>query len=453
MRLVFLVFFALRGLSFAPPAAVHATLISSEPAADSHLTVSPARVRLVFSEPIEGNLARVTLVPGSGAPLVLRASADPRDVHAVIAPVDSLATGQYRVRWRVVSADGHAVDGSYLFAVGDTTLGSRPAQPPPAEPTQEVPTQEVQPPEPEPDVWGPSVAGAPLIPAIVRGAALGALMAACGVLLFLSTAAPNAAQTGDRRVRTLATSLAVAAPVLLAAHCVAWLVNTSPDHTLDATWAASALGTTVGRIELWRTGLAVLALWAWWLARRPALALVFAAAALAVSGASGHSAAMQPAIAIPAKAIHLLASAVWLGGLLWLVVRPAGDSMPLFAQDADRVSSRALLAVIAVAATGVIQTLLFLPSIADVATSPYGWFALAKTAGLLTLVAFGAYNRQRVMPRMAVDAGAGGAALRSSVTRELFVMALVIILGGLLAYVPPPGEADEGPMSTHQSTS
>jgi copper transport protein len=448
MRLVFLVFFALRGLSFAPPAAVHATLISSEPAADSHLAASPTRVRLVFSEPIEGNLARVTLVPGSGAPLVLRAGADPRDVHAVIARVDSLATGKYRVQWRVVSADGHAVDGSYLFAVGDTTLGGRPAQPPPAEPTQEV-----QPPEPEPDVWGPSVAGAPLIPAIVRGAALGALIAASGVLLFLATAAPNAAQTGDRRVRTLATSLAVTAPLLLAAHCVAWLVNTSPDHTLDATWAASALGTTVGRIELWRTGLAVLALWAWWLARRPALALLFAAAALAVSGASGHSAAMQPAIAIPAKAIHLLASAVWLGGLLWLVVRPAGDSMPLFAQDADRVSSRALLAVIAVAATGVIQTLLFLPSITDVATSPYGWFALAKTAGLLTLAAFGAYNRQRVMPRMAVDAGAGGATLRTSVTRELFVMALVIILGGLLAYVPPPGEADEGPMSTHQSTS
>src|SRR4051812_43994462 len=323
MRLVFLFLFALRGLSSAPPAVVHATLISSEPAADSHLAASPTRVRLVFSEPIEGNLARVTLVPAGGAPLVLRAAADPRDVHAVIAPVDSLAGGQYRVQWRVVSADGHAVDGSYVFAVGDTTLGGRPAPAPAPEPAQET-----QPVEPELDVWGPSVAGAPLIPAIVRGAALGALMAAAGVLLFLATAAPNATQTGDRRIRTLATALAVAAPVLLAAHCVAWLINTSPDHTLDAAWATSALGTTVGKIELSRTGLAALALWAWWLARRPGLALGFAAAALVVSGASGHSAAMQPAIAIPAKGIHLLASAVWFGGLLWLVIRPAGDSMP-----------------------------------------------------------------------------------------------------------------------------
>jgi putative copper export protein len=239
----------------------------------------------------------------------------------------------------------------------------------------------------------------------------------------------------------------------LAAHGIAWLINTSPEHTLDATWAASALSTTVGKIELWRTGLAILALWAWWLARRPRLALAFAAAALAVSGASGHSAAIQPLIAVPAKAIHLLASAVWLGGLLWLVVRPAGDSTTLFASDADRVSARAMAAVIAVAFTGVVQTLLFLPSIRDIATSAYGWFALAKTAGLLALVGFGAYNRQRLMPRMAADAAVGGAALRASVNREIFVMALVIVLGGLLAYVPPPGEGDEGSTSTHQSTS
>jgi hypothetical protein len=72
---------------------------------------------------------------------------------------------------------------------------------------------------------------------------------------------------------------------------------------------------------------------------------------------------------------------------------------------------------------------------------------------LLALVAFGAYNRQRLMPRIAASAAAGGAALRASVTREIFVMALVILLGGLLAYVPPPGEGDEESMSTHQSTS
>jgi copper transport protein len=399
----------------------------------------------VFSEPVEGKLGRISLRRSTGDVIALRAGGDPRDVHAVVAPVDSLAAGTYRVEWRVVSADGHPVDGTFVFAVGDTTLGAAVQPPAPLPPEPE--------PESEPDVWGPSVVGAPVIAALLRGAALGSLMAAAGLLLFQTGAAPNAAQRSDPRLRRLTTVFAVLGAVLLAAHVIVWLINTSPDHQLDASWASSALSTIVGKIEIARTGLAVLALWAWWLARRPAIALAFAAAALAVSGASGHSAAIQPEWGIPAKAIHLLASAVWLGGLLWLAVRPAADDDALFARDADRVSSRALFAVMAVAFTGVVQTRLFLPAWGDLISSAYGRLALAKTAGLLVLVAFGAYNRQRLMPRVVAAARtvADIATLRGSVVREVAVMVFVILLGGLLAYVPPPGEGEE-PMSSHQTT-
>jgi copper transport protein len=448
MRLASLVLLATSSIALPRSATVHATLVSSEPAANSRLASSPSRVRLVFSEPVEAKLGRIALHPTSGSTITLRAGADPRDVHAVVARVDSLPSGSYRVEWRVVSADGHPVDGTFTFTVGDTTLGTTAAAP------AATPESEPQVAETEPDTWGPAVAGAPLIPALLRGAALGALMATAGLLLFHIGAAPNAAQRTDARVRRLTTIAAVLGPLLLGAHLVAWLVNTSPDHQLDASWAGAALGTLVGKIEMLRTGLALLALWAWWLARRPALALVFAAAALAVSGASGHSAAIQPQWGVPAKAIHLLASAVWIGGLLWLIVRADADDAALFAHDAERVSSRALIAVIAVAFTGVVQTRLFLPSWGDLVSSAYGALALAKAAGLLVLVGFGAYHRQRLMPRVAAAARtvADIAAMRGSVAREVIVMALVILLGGLLAYVPPPGEG-EGPMPSHQTTS
>jgi copper transport protein len=443
MRLPLLVALALSSLAFGSAGRPHATLVSSEPAANSHLAAAPTRVRLVYSEPVEGGLARVVLVSKAGTSIALRAAADPRNVNAVIAPVDSLAPGSYKVDWRVVSADGHAVTGAFSFAVGDTTLGAAAAPVAVGEPA--VPDSVAAEPEPplEDESWGPSAYGAPLIPALLRGLALGALMAAAGVLLLFRLAGPNAEQIGCPRVGRATTSLLVAAPLLLALHVVTWLINTSPDHTFDTAWAGAALGTTVGQVELWRTGLAILALWAWWLARKPRLALVFAAAALAVSGATGHSAAIQPFVAIPAKSVHLLASGVWAGGLAWLIVRPTRDSMFLFARDANRVSKLALGAVVAVAVTGFLQTLLFLPSLGDVFTSPYGWFALAKTAGFLVLVAFGAYHRQRVMPRIANSlSDADCSALRGSVRRELVVMVAVILLGGLLAYVPPP-EGDE----------
>jgi len=438
MRLALLTILSASAALAILPSAKHATLVSSEPAANSRLATAPTQIRLVYSEPIEGKLAKVSLVPASGTPIVLRAGGDPRDVHAVIAPVDALSAGTYKVEWRVVSADGHPVDGSFSFTVGDTTVGTPIAPVAPPQTAQPEPREEAE-------VWGPAAFGAPLIPAVLRGTGLGTLMATVGLLLFMAAAKPNAAQHGDRRLRSVTTAFAVAAPVLLGAHLVTWLINTSPDLKFDPAWAASALGTTVGKIELWRVGLTILALWAWWLARRTRLALLFAAAAVVVSGAVGHSAAIAPAWAVPAKAIHLLASAIWVGGLLWLLIRPAGDDVQLFATDADRVSSRALWAVIAVAFTGVVQTRLFLDSWSGLVTSAYGLLVLAKTAGLLVLVAFGAYNRQRVMPRLTAEPnGTEVGVLRASVTREIVVVAIVILLGGLLAYVPPPNETEAG---------
>jgi len=442
MRLVSLTVLSASAALAILPSAKHATLVSSEPAANSHLASPPTRVRLVYSEPIEGKLAKVTIVPATAAPIVLRAGADPRDVHAVIAPVDALGPGSYKVEWRVVSADGHPVDGTFSFTVGDTTVSAPAAPLTPPQPAQPAPRE-------EPEVWGPAAFGAPIIPAMLRGAGLGALMAATGLLLFMAGAKPNAAQRGDARVRSATTAFAIAAPVLLGVHLVTWLINTSPDLKFDPAWAASALTTTVGQIELWRVGLTILALWAWWLARRTRLALAFAAGAVVVSGAVGHPAAIAPAWAVPAKAIHLLASAIWLGGLLWLLIRPAGDDLLLLVEDANRVSSRALWAVIAIAFTGVVQTRLFLDSWSGLVTSAYGLLVLAKTAGLLVLVAFGAYNRQRVMPRLTTAASMTEVAtLRSSVVGEVVVIAIVVLLGGLLAYVPPPSETEGGMSST-----
>jgi len=442
MRLVSLTVLSASAALAVLPSTKHATLVSSEPAANSHLASPPTRVRLVYSEPIEGKLAKVTIVPATAAPIVLRAGADPRDVHAVIAPVDALGPGSYKVEWRVVSADGHPVDGTFSFTVGDTTVSAPAAPLTPPQPAQPAPRE-------EPEVWGPAAFGAPIIPAMLRGAGLGALMAATGLLLFMAGAKPNAAQRGDARVRSATTACAIAAPVLLGVHLVTWLINTSPDLKFDPAWAASALTTTVGQIELWRVALTILALWAWWLARRTRLALAFAAGAVVVSGAVGHPAAIAPAWAVPAKAIHLLASAIWLGGLLWLLIRPAGDDLLLLVEDANRVSSRALWAVIAIAFTGVVQTRLFLDSWSGLVTSAYGLLVLAKTAGLLVLVAFGAYNRQRVMPRLTTAASMTEVAtLRSSVVGEVVVIAIVVLLGGLLAYVPPPSETEGGMSST-----
>jgi putative copper export protein len=333
-----------------------------------------------------------------------------------------------------VSADGHPVDGNYVFFVGlsDTTVKM---VAPPSHVAEGFDSGGL----------GPSVAQAPVIPGVLRGVALGCLMALTGMLLLLAWGPVSLATRPGRS----AVWLAMLTPVFLAAHGVAWLLNASPDAQVDGAWAWSALGTGSGRVELWRVGLSLLALWALALARRPALALAFALGALLVSGASGHSAAIRAGWAIPSKALHLVAGAAWLGGLLWLVLRER-DDLPRFIDEAARVSSVALLAVVGVTISGVAQTLLFLPSVLDVIRSAYGAIVIAKVAGSVVLIAFGAYHRFRVVPRLREQHVAAGFA--RTVRRELAVMYAVVLLGGFLAYVPPPAAPAEAHTLNSDST-
>src|SRR5262245_29057491 len=166
----------------------HAQLVSAEPPADSTLTASPSRVRLVFSEPIEAKLSRIVIVgPGPDTSrALLKAAADPSDVHAVIATVARLASGGYRVQWRVVSTDGHPVSGSYVFAI------AAPAASPPAPPTAGDSARGGQngttivPVEPG-GLWG-----APVLAALLRGLGVGSLMAFGGLLMLIAWALPPA---------------------------------------------------------------------------------------------------------------------------------------------------------------------------------------------------------------------------------------------------------------------
>jgi putative copper export protein len=278
------------------------------------------------------------------------------------------------------------------------------------------------------------------VASLLRGLALGTLMGAAGLLFFLSWAGGGAEVT--TRGAALARVLSVVAVVLLAVHLCAWVVNASPEHQLDRETIASALMTRVGRVELWRGALALLAAWAIVLTRRPRLALPFAFAALVVGGATGHSAAIEPVWNTPAKALHLVAVAIWLGGLLRLLTFERGD-VERFVREAGRVSSAALGAVLVVTLSGVVQTWFLLTTPLDLVRSTYGIVLVAKIAGLLVLVAFGAHHRQRVLPGLALDVSMPDH-FALTLRREVIVMTVVILLGGLLGYLPPPRDARSG---------
>jgi copper transport protein len=400
-------------------ASAHVTLVSSDPAANSRLAASPTQLRLVFSEPVEPAVAHISIVRPDGRTDSVAVSNDPHNAYVLVGSLSDLGPGTFRIVWHVLSEDGHPVGGNFIYTVGS---GAVTAPGTPGSEEQQAPT-----------TWGPTVAGAPTIPAVLRGLGIGSLAALTGLLLFMVTMPAGA---GTRALR-VARWLSGAAALLLVAHLTTWLVNTAPDHRLTGTWMTAAFSSDAGRMELWRTFLAVLPLWALLLARRIGLAALLAIPPLLLSAAIGHSAAFHPMWSIPLKALHLTALAAWLGGLFWLVVCDPADPRE-FAVETSRVSSIALASVVTIGLSGAAQAVWLLPSFSDL-RSPYGVLLTLKVAGLGGLMAFGAYHRFRVVPRLMMGVDGGlisefGLSLR----REIALLWLVVVLGGLLSYVSPP---------------
>lgn len=329
------------------------------------------------------------------------------------------------VYWRVVSADGHPVNGNFSFSVtggvvskGVTTLppiDTAPQRDSVIRPMDHQAAEEV-----------------PIVASLLRGVGLGVLMAAVGILFFGLTARDT--DTVAVLPRSLVLWLTLIGVLMLVAHLSAWMWNIAPTGGSDTVFVTSVFESRVGRIELTRTAFAVLMLLSLTILRSHKLAFVLGVACLLISGAVGHPAAIHPGWAIPSKSIHLLAGALWLGALVWLLATARTDDAT-HQREAMRVSSLALIAVIAVLVSGLLQTVLFLNSPGELLHSQYGKLVVAKFIGLVMLVGYGAYNRYSLLPRFTQG---GSVKLRSSVKQEIFVMTLVVLMGGFLAYIPPP---------------
>src|SRR3954454_2923670 len=111
----------LSALCIAGAAWAHATLLSSEPADGSVLTLPPKMVQLQFNESVAPSVIGVIDASGKARDVATRAVGQ----SVLIVLPDDLPQGTQIVSYRVVSQDGHPVAGSLLFSIGAVT-GSAP---------------------------------------------------------------------------------------------------------------------------------------------------------------------------------------------------------------------------------------------------------------------------------------------------------------------------------------
>lgn len=201
--------------------------------------------------------------------------------------------------------------------------------------------------------------------------------------------------------------------------------------------------TTLGRGLGYQLGVALLvAVLARWVTSIRVLTFLLALSttALIPVALSGHAAgAGSHDLAVIALALHLVAAACWLGGIIGLLWTAWHGSARLRAA-AHRFSGLALFSVVVLAVSGVISALLRLESFTGVATA-YGSIVVAKTVLLILLVALGATQRRVVIDRIGSEP-AGARRFVRLAGIELLVLAGVIGLSVALSRTEAPG-ADE----------
>jgi copper transport protein len=422
-------------LALVSPARVmaHAEVVGIEPAGGETLPAAPAQVRLRFSEPVERGLFVLVVYGPDGSRADRRDARVSGDSGAVLeTTLRDAGAGTYSVVWRALSIDGHVIVGVSPFSIGAP---------------------------------GPA-ASAAAVEAILEPAA-GARLFAIGTVLrwltFLAAfilvggfgfgplvlwpvlRAPDVsgvpAMNAYRHRRLRFAWWAAAALLGLSLASLLYqameitglgLVDVFLDGVVGRLATQTRYGTMwLGRLVLLLALFGVLALLA--LGRRQRrgrgrdladwVGLAFGALLLLSLSASGHAAGVGSSpLAIGLDWLHMLAGALWIGGLIQLgaVLVPAlaGPGDPTRAQVLGRCGRRfswlAGTAVAVLAFTGIGASLRYVPDWTALSDSMFGAALSTKLLLIVPLLALGGAAFWRVRGRLPTGVALPDASDRSS---------------------------------------
>jgi len=404
---------AVVGVSSSPVSA-HAVLIDTEPKSGAILDESPSRITLTFNEEVGTSFSSIRVLNSEGDEL---ASSRAQRVEPAVVGADSpsLGDGTYIVIWRVVSADGHPVEGSFTFQVGASS--------------QDVSSVVAKFVEEE--------HGLSRLFSIIRWVLLSGIIVLVGAL-WLITRDPSArVSLRTRMVMWGGWSFAFLAT---AQTLFAYGPHASGLKIYEATDLAllrETLGTAFGRWQLVRVALlialAVLLREMQWRDRRAwrTSASFLLVASVATVSASGHAITQGPAVvSVVLDVVHFSAVGLWLGGLATIAIDRTTWLSESGSATVRRFSTMSGFAVPVIVATGVAQSLIILGSPSEIFEYRYGRLLALKIAFVIALVLVGAVSR-RILQRV------GHTRLGPSVAIEAALGALIVAVTAVLTGVPP----------------
>ncbi|MEX2253282.1 MAG: CopD family protein [Thermoleophilaceae bacterium] len=452
----------------------HTDFDSSEPADGTVVDGPIDQVTITFTQPAEPVGDGFELLDGSGE---VRAptSIDPTDGTRFVLGFDPpLVEGEHAVRWNVRAGDAHPIDGAFQFTVEGVPSAPDPTSPPPTDPPAGSTAPDSAAPDsaadadetddtaaiddsaaaldeflasPSSDRPGDTVGrfgrgltfmgtifamgAAAALFWVVRGERreLGDIVAwirlaglAIGVGGVVELAALHSTLAGDLDA-VLDSRAGVAAVLKMAAGIAVWVGFRNASARVVAPPQTLSAAVATPPAERWTpttwtgVGLAgfALALTSFWF--------------------DGHTATDGPwPLHSAANLAHVLAAAVWGGGLLTMTLvawrRHRRSAHTGSAEMVIRFSTPASASLAAVAAAGVVMTIMIADQPGDLVSTSWGRLLLLKTGVVAVAAGLGGYNHLRLRPALtrSPDDPDLASRLRRTLTAESVTFAAILVI-------------------------
>lgn len=285
----------------------------------------------------------------------------------------------------------------------------------------------------------------------LRAASFVAIFQAAGAAIFLLLFERSIGEPNAERIRAAARAATVAALCLTVLHYVltparmAGSFAATFDPSLGELLLASSAG-TASVVRVVGLGLLTLSL------DRPSRASTIGAAVgtaltLGSFALMGHTVIHpQRALLLPLLLVHVGVAAFWFGALWPLRLVTRAEPAERAATVVARFSAYAARLVPLLFVCGVLLAVLFVRSLAELAT-PYGAMVLGKTAGFAAVLRLAALNKWRYVSRLIL--GDRGAAMALGKTAVAEWVMLAVVLAAIAAmtslYAPEHLEGAFGP--------
>lgn len=452
------------------PALAHSQLRTAAPAPDSAVTSPPQELVLEFGQAIRVLPDDIELI-GPNGPVTTGPAATSALTVVTVPVADQVGDGTYQVRWRVIGADGHPLEGVYDFSVSlaeaaapptpDATVSAAPVtaapevEDGPSTGQTSVPAGSATPspgPTSTPAPVSDQASGPPGLPRTI--AVVGRWLMYLGVLLVIGVATFGAAvHPAVAEDRTVLGRLLLGGALLAGAASLLQLVTrvavvsgegmagVADRDALTIVGEGGLLPAVTLRVAAAIVLVAASRTPGWWRLRGPGTAVLGAVVAMAASfQLVGHTATSQPeALVRVADVVHVLGAGVWAGGAVALAAVVASRR----ARGADsavvaaRFSVAAAAAVVAVGAAGTALAAVELSALPELWLTGYGRALLGKVGVVAVIAAIGAHNHRRLIPALVDGPGAAAVRLQRAIALEGVAFAGALALTAVLVGLSP----------------